>query len=144
MTSPLMTARPVRAALAVIGMTSMAIGLSGCFADPGSGFAALDRPAEARDALPAEPPDSEDLLFDPESARFVADDDGARLYLARGPGSQFCLLVYVEGPVPGVACSGGTWLGFEIPGHEYEVRADGMPAPEGATALSPNVYVVDD
>jgi hypothetical protein len=144
MTSPVMTMRPMRTALALIAMASLAMGLSGCFFDRGSGFAVLDRPAEARDVLPAELPDSEDLIFDPESARFVAEDDDRQLYLASDGASGICLLVYEADPVPFVGCSEGRWLGLEGRGYEYEVRADGMPASEGAIALSPNVYAVDD
>ena len=137
--------RHLKTALALIAVGSLAIGLSGCFFNPSSGFAVLDRPAEARDALPAELPDSEDLIFDPESARFVADDDGVPLYLASDGASGICLLVYAAAsPVPHVGCGGGQRLGLKGPGFKYEVRADGMPAPDGATALSPNVYRIDD
>lgn len=124
-------------------MIALAIGLSGCI-DPGSGFAVLDRPAEPADALPVDVPGSDDLSFDPASARFVADDDGTRLYLAEGRHSATCLIVYSGDVEPLVGCGGGQWFGIGDRRVRYEVRADHMPAPDDATALSPNVYRLDD
>lgn len=143
MGSPMTTTRPVPSALAATAVIALAIGLSGCI-DPGSGFAVLDRPAEAGDALPVDVPDSDDLSFDPASARFVADDDGTRLYLAEGRHSTTCLLVYSDDAEPFIGCGGGGWFGIGDRRVRYEVRADGMAAPDDATALSPNVYRVDD
>jgi hypothetical protein len=143
MTSPVMTMRPARTALAVTVMTALAIGLSGCL-DGGSGFAVLDRPAESADALPTDLPDYAFDNLDPESARFVADHDGVELYLTRGADSGICLLAYPNAEDWVVGCSGGRWLKVGGRSTKYEVRADGAPAPEGATALSANVYLLAD
>ena len=123
----------------VVGLAtaSAAAGLAGCAS--GSGFAELDRPAEARDGLPSGLPAEAYDQLDAESARFVGNDRGARLYLMKGAESGICLLVWPEDDRWFSGC-GGDHFTVANPTRTYEVWADGALPVKGATQLSPNVF----
>ncbi len=129
--------RPVL--LGLIGL-AMVLGVTGCVS-VGSGYGALDREAEAGDALPADLPNYayDDLVMD--SARLVGEHDTNRLYLARGTRSAICILVYPDNVNWVVACGGDRgWLGVTGPSGNYLVVPEGAVPPGDATPVAPNVF----
>ena len=130
-------------ALTAVG-AGLAIATTGCTWGSGSGYAVLDREAMPDDALPDGLPAYAFEELDPESARYVGEHDGARLYLSQGRMTgTICLLVYLsEGVDWFTGCGGGGGrLGVSGSSGSYEVRPDGTPVPDGAVAISPNVSV---
>lgn len=121
-------------------LAAAGFGLTGCTSNAG-GFEVLDRPADASDELPADLPANATENYDAGSARFVAEDDGRRLYLLKNEESKVCLLVY--SPDNWLIGCGGDH--FKLSGREaaYEVWADGHAPVEEGNKLSPNVYAVD-
>lgn len=130
------------ASAAAVGL-SVVLGLTGCSGSgSGSGFAVLDAAAEPGDTLPTDLPDYADDRLDPASSRFVGEHDGDRLYLAKGENATICLLVYSNDRDWVIGCSRGDGT-VSSGSRAYAVRPDAAPAPEGATELSPNVFVID-
>ncbi|RXZ72456.1 hypothetical protein [Agromyces albus] len=133
-----MSALKLASVVAVVLLAGM--GLAGCIS-PASGFAVLDRAAEAGDALPKDLPDYADDSLDPTTSRFVGEHDGDRLYLARGDNSAICLVIYPNNEEWVVGCGeGGGLTAVSGPSGTYEIRPDGAPAPTGAEEISPNVF----
>lgn len=120
-----------------LGAAAVALVVAGCAS--GSGLAELERPADARDGLPAALPAEAYDHLDAESARFVAEDRGARLYLVKGTESGICLLVWPADERWFSGC-GGDHFTVGSPTRTYQVWADGVLPVAGATQLSPNVF----
>jgi hypothetical protein len=114
--------------------------LTGC-AIGGSSYSVLDRAPEASDALPTVL-DSEDLGIDRDTARYVGERDGTRLWLARGEEDLgVCLVVFPEFGDWVAGCGGGDLaLGANGQREAYLVRPDIAPAPRNAERISENVY----
>ena len=130
----------VRAAAATVTVLS-AVALSGC-TGVGAAYAVLDREAEARDEVPADLPGYAWDNVDQATARFVGEDEGTSLWLARArDDTSACLLAYADEESWVLGCGGGGAL-FSVGGMTgtFTVVPDGAPAPEGMTRVSENVY----
>lgn len=112
--------------------------LTGCMS--GTSYAVLDREAEAADALPGA---VETELLEPETARFVGEDDGASLWLVRGvEASTICLVAYRTDDAWVSGCSGeGGGLAVRGEVGSWEVAPDGAPAPAGTRKLFDNIFI---
>ncbi|RUQ07226.1 MULTISPECIES: hypothetical protein [unclassified Microbacterium] len=129
----------VRAAAAVVALSTVA--LSGC-TSVGAAYAVLDREAGARDEVPADLPGYAWDDVDQATARFVGEDEGTSLWLARArDDASACLLAYADEESWVLGCGGGGAL-FSVGGMTgtFTVVPDGAPAPEGMTRISENVY----
>lgn len=122
----------------ILGVAAL---LTGCTSS-GVTYSGLDGKAEAVDELPEIVQDS-DAEIDVESARFVGEQDGASVWLARGEQPDTVCLVASEADDWVVSCGaeGGPMTVAGEPG-KYVVVPDGAPAPENATELSDNVYFI--
>ncbi|WP_062465538.1 hypothetical protein [Demequina maris] len=112
--------------------------LAGCTGSGEDSYADLDREAADGDALPAAVL-AEATYLDASSSRYVGEDDGVALWLARGadPDVHLCLVAVPEDEDWVVGC------GYEVFGQSvgtFAVRPDGAEPPEGFTAVSENVY----
>lgn len=77
---------------------------------------------------------------DASTSRFVADHEGASIWLAEGlEGTTVCLIVDAGADAWVVGCGGAPTRVGGLTG-SFEVVPDGAPAPEGATQISENVY----
>lgn len=129
-----------RAAAAAVAALS-AVTLSGC-AGGGTAYAVLDREPEARDEVPADLPAYAWDDVDQATARFVGEDEGTSLWLARArDDASACLLAYADQESWVLGC-GGDGASFSIGGiaGTFTVVPDGAPAPEGMARVSENVY----
>ncbi|WP_206446621.1 hypothetical protein [Agrococcus sp. KRD186] len=124
------------AALLAMAAATMLTGCSG-----GIGISDLDRAATETDGLPAgwTYPDSMDVEFIEESARLAGAHDDSQLWLMRTSGG-LCLVVYADGASDHWACSGGAPITMGGPDSRFTVIPDDGVAPEGAVAISENVY----
>lgn len=125
-----------------VGLFAM-LALTGCI-NLGSGFSALDRAAEAGDALPTDLPGYAYDNVDPASGRLVAEHDGNTLYLAKAKeADRVCLLVYSNSTDWVIGCGGAPAFGAGGPSGSYLVRADGpdgAPKPDGYVEIAKNVF----
>ncbi|MFP7759860.1 hypothetical protein [Marisediminicola sp. LYQ85] len=139
-----MRARFRSAGATIVAVSVMAV-LAGCVGGT-SDFAVLEREPGPGDALPDLPGYAFDDL-DMSSARFVGEHDGTDVWLARSGdsvvGLGVCLIVSPEGGDWHVACGGTGQLEIDGPGGRFEIRPDDSPTPEGATAVSENVFAFD-
>ena len=113
--------------------------------NPGSGFAALDRAAEASDALPTGLPAYAYDDIDQASSRLVGEHDGNSLYLVRArEADRVCLLVYPNSTEWVLGCGGAPEFGVSGPSGSYVIRADApaaAPTPEGHShEIATNVF----
>ncbi len=130
----------VRATLASVAVLSV-VALSGC-TGVGPTYAVLDREAGARDEVPADLPGYAWDDVDQATARFVGEDEGTSLWLARArDDTSACLLAYGDEESWVLGC-GGDGAPFSLGGvtGTFTVVPDGAPAPEGMTRVSENVY----
>ncbi|MFJ6550452.1 hypothetical protein [Microbacterium sp. NPDC091676] len=130
----------VRATLASVAVLSV-VALSGC-TGVGATYAVLDREAGARDEVPADLPGYAWDDVDQATARFVGEDEGTSLWLARArDDTSACLLAYADEESWVLGC-GGDGAPFSLGGvtGTFTVVPDGAPAPEGMTRVSENVY----
>lgn len=129
-----------RRALAALLLAVAATALAACSA--GSGLSDLDRDAQERDQLPAgfSFPELEQSEIITDSARMVGTHEGGQVWLARTT-DGLCIGLYADGASDRWACSGGTPMTMGMPGAHYTVVADADVPPEGATAISENVFV---
>lgn len=132
-----------RGRAAALFSLSVVLLLAGC-SSSGVSYSVLDRAAEASDALPAAVVDGVDEI-DIESARFIGARDGTSLWLAKAERTDtVCLVVYPNDEDWVVGCGAeGAELGVGGPSGDYALVPDGMPAREGATKITENVYLVD-
>jgi hypothetical protein len=129
------TTRTTVACATALGLAAL---LSSCAsAQP---FAIFDREPQASDALPDAVSDE---FIDVDTARFVGDDDGTRLWLVRPSEHEdgICLVAYQSDEVWLSGCSDrGTRVGIGGEVGSYEVVQDGWPAPEGTEKVFDNVF----
>lgn len=133
-----MSMRPM---LLAISAAAAAMLLAGC---SGTGdYRDLHRERQTADELPAVALEAESAIL-PDTSRLVGEHEGAQLWLARAEEGGVCLVVDPGDDGWGVTCAGaGGGLRTGDPSVEYIVVTDDQPAPEGATAISHNVYVLD-
>lgn len=116
------------------------LALTGCVGGGDGGFAVLDREATAddavRDAVRSELPEYA------ESARFIGEHEGDRLYVLRTDRNLHCILVdpgeQSDGSEKWVTACGARGA---VSSGRYGLVPDGHPIPTGATQISDNVYV---
>ncbi|WP_062312909.1 hypothetical protein [Demequina rhizosphaerae] len=123
-------------ALAVAALAALL--LAGCTGGGEDGYADLDREAADGDALPAAVL-AEATYLDASSSRYVGEDDGVALWIARGadPDVHLCLVAVPEDEDWVVGC------GYEVFGRSvgtFALLPDGAEAPDHATPVSANVY----
>ncbi|RUQ98116.1 hypothetical protein [Labedella endophytica] len=132
-----------------VGLTAglglvMAAALAGC-ASPG-GYAVIDaEPAADSPALPELPDYALDNV-DESTLRYAGDDDGTPLWLGVGAETAtMCLFAYPNETEWIVSCGGDAGpLEMSGAGSTYRLQPDGMPVPDGWTAVSENVLVRGD
>ncbi|WP_062527672.1 hypothetical protein [Demequina rhizosphaerae] len=112
--------------------------LAGCTGGGEDGYADLDREAADGDALPAVVL-AEATYLDASSSRYVGEDDGVALWIARGmdPDVHLCLVAVPEDEDWVVGC------GYEVFGRSvgtFALLPDGAEAPDRAAPVSANVY----
>jgi len=134
-----MTVMP-RFRLAAVGALAVAsvVLLAGCSAQQNA-FTDLQGERGASDELPQLADHAYDDL-DVSSSRFVGEHEGTSLWLAQGlEDSSVCLVADPGDDDWVVGCGGG---GTKVVGRagSFEIVPDGVPAPEGATQVSENVY----
>ena len=118
--------------------------LTGCVG--GEGFAVLDREATADDVI------REGVLvdfsdnMDPDSARFVGEHNGNRLYVLTGEPNLYCILIDPgepeNGPEEWGSGCGSSSITTSGPAGKYTLVPDNYPIPSGATQISENVYTL--
>lgn len=81
----------------------------------------------------------------PDTIRFVADDDGDRLYLAKEADGGVCLAIVRDAYDwwSGCGADGGQFQ-VEDPPRTYVVRPDGSSEPDGGRRISENVFVIEE
>lgn len=128
--------RTPSAALLAVAAAAMLTGCSG-----GTNVGDLDRAATETDGLPAgwTYPEDMDVEFIEESARLAGVHDDSQLWLMRTSGG-LCLVVYADGASDHWACSSSAPLTMGGPDGRFTVIPDGGVVPEGAVAISENVY----
>ncbi|WP_062528983.1 hypothetical protein [Demequina rhizosphaerae] len=112
--------------------------LAGCTGGGEDGYADLDREATDGDALPAAVL-AEATSLDASSSRYVGEDDGVALWIARDadPDVHLCLVAVPADEGWVVGC------GDEVFGRSvgtFALLPDGAEAPDRATPVSANVY----
>jgi hypothetical protein len=93
-----------------------------------------------QDALPAGLPDHAYGDVDVDSIRYVGDDAGTQLWLARGTERDSVCLVRItniDSDDWQIGCSG---TAGPLTMGSYVVHSDGYPTPDDAVAISQNVY----
>lgn len=137
--SPFVLTRSLALGLPALGA---AVGLAGC-ASAGS-YGILDREPELLDQLPADTPMDAFGKLLPDTVRFVADDEGDRLYLAKDADGGVCLAIVRDDVDFWSGCGGGGGT-FEVenPERTYLVQPDGSSAPRDARRISANVSVLE-
>lgn len=130
----------MRRAGGVVGLgLVMAAALAGCAGS--GGYAVIDaEPVADSPALP-ELPDYAFDNVDESTLRYAGDDDGTALWLGVGTETAtMCLLVYPNETGWMVSCGGDVGpLEMSTGGSSYRLQPDGMPVPDGWTAVSENV-----
>lgn len=127
-----------------VAVACLGVLLGGC-AWSGASYEVLDRDRQASDELPEVVAAGSDDM-DADSARFIGEHDGVEFWLARTDAPEsVCLVVYPNDTdwVTGCGAYGGQ-LGVGGPSGDYLLMPDGLPAPEDATKLTENVYLVVD
>ncbi len=122
-----------------VGAAVLALSACGAEAHP---YSDLGGEATRQDALPASLPEYASRDLDIESSRYVGDDDGTRLWLARGAEEgTVCLVIVSAAEEWFVACGGeaGPMTTGGVVG-SYTVHADHHPIPDDAVEISANVY----
>ncbi len=122
-------------------MACSAFLLTGCIAS-GFPYAVFEEEAQPADELPSELPAYAGDGADLETARFVGEHDDSSLWLMRGAEkTDICILAWQDEAAWVLGCglaSGPVGIGGMA--GEFTVLPDGMPAPEGTTQVSENVY----
>lgn len=119
--------------------------LTGCVG--GEGFAVLDREPTADDVI------REGVLvefgddMDPDSARFVGEHNGNRLYVLTGEPNLYCILIdpgeQEDGTEKwGAGCAATGSMTTGTGSGQYTLVPDNYPIPSGATQISENVYTL--
>lgn len=131
-----------RFALPTLVAAAAAVMLTGCAAS--TGLTDLDREATEADALPELPEYAyDDVEIDPDSTRYVGEHEGTQLWLTRTAANGACLLSYPDSEGWLVGCTdGGLPLTTSGPGGSFTVIADDATPPEGAVAISENVFAL--
>lgn len=117
------------------------LGAAGC-TSTGSSYADLSGDPGPGDALPASLTSGEfGGELDLNSARSVGEHNGAQLWLVEGSErNQICLVAYVDGGGYSSCAAAGALLEMGLPASEFLVAPDTAGTPEGAVAISSNVY----
>ena len=114
----------------------MAITRSGVLSSP------IRREREAQDELPAL---GENALasVDVQTSRYVGEYEGTSLWLVEGrTDPPVCLIAASDGSEWTMACGSDAGLEMSSALGRFMVMPDSIPAPDGATAISENVYAL--
>lgn len=126
----------LRIASSTVPLAALAL-LAGCsFASPQ--LAVLDTDRVAADELPTLV-DGDYEPVDESSSRTVGEYEGVSLWVARGTESPVCLIAVAAADDWIIGC-GGAPVRVGGGDHTFELRADGVPAPDRMTRVSDNVY----
>lgn len=124
-----------------IAVACSAFLLAGCITS-GSPYAVFEEEAQPADELPAELPAYAGDGADLETARYVGEYDKSSLWLMRGAEkNDICILAWQDEAAWVLGCgfaSGPVGIGGMA--GKFTVVPDGVPAPEGTTQVSENVY----
>lgn len=125
--------------LALLATAAAALVLTACMMGFPS-YADLAGDPTQQDALPDGLPDHAYGDIDVDSSRYVGDDDGTQLWLARGTERDSVCLVSItdiDADDWQVACGGAAG---PLTAGSYVVHSDGYPTPDDAVPISENVY----
>lgn len=132
-----------RRLLAGIVIGTSALLFAGCSSD-GKSYSDLDLNADSTEALPDAA--QSDSRIDADSARFIAENQGAKVWLAWGSADDaVCVILEPVDGVVSVTCdNAGNELTARDGPTSYYVVADGANVPDAGdnVRLSENVYVV--
>ncbi|KAA9135727.1 hypothetical protein [Microbacterium caowuchunii] len=128
--------------MAVAGlMFAGVLALSGC-TSPDFPFQDLKRDRQPGDELPAAPGPAE-MDLDTSTSRFVGEYEGASLWLVQGNDAMsICLVIDTGAPDWHAACGGTLGVTASGTAGAFAVVPDGSSPPDGAIAVSANVYAV--
>lgn len=124
-----------------VALSAVAFALAGCTAT-GDTYSVLEQEAQPEDEVPSDLPSYAWDDADPTSARFVGEEEGTSLWLARASDDTgTCLLAYVDEETWVLGC-GGDGAPFRVGGiaGSFTVIPDGAHPPDGMAAISENVY----
>lgn len=126
-------------AIAALGAAVLTV-LVGCSASGGSGYALLDADASSDRSIPPLPDHALDDV-DEATLRYAGASEGTELWIARGAeGATVCLLVYPGEDGWVTACGGDSGpLETSSADATYRLQPDGLPVPDGWTAVTGNV-----
>lgn len=126
-------------ALALLATAAATLVLTACTAGSPP-YADLAGDPTEQDALPNGLPAHAYGDIDVDSIRYVGDDEGTQLWLARGAErDSMCLVSITDIDADDwvVACGG---VAGPLTIGSYVVHSDGYPTPDDAVAISENVY----
>ncbi|QEW00100.1 hypothetical protein F6J84_08305 [Microbacterium caowuchunii] len=122
-------------------MCSGVLALSGC-TSPDFPFQDLKRDRRPGDELPTVPA-PEEMDLDMSTSRFIGEYESASLWLVQGNDAMsICLIIDSGAASWHAACGGSLGLSTSGPGGAFAVVPDGSSPPDGAIAVSENVYAV--
>jgi hypothetical protein len=121
-----------------VAVALFALVLSGCTSAPA--YSDLDQSATAEDVLPDDLTEQAGEL-EPDTVRLAGRLDGNTYYLARGPESGVCVLVYRSGDDWAAACGGGTSVTVGYGGVTATVAPDGSPLLEDGEQVGNNLVI---
>lgn len=134
------------AAAAVAVALFVIVTLASCHSPAAAEYGVFERQQSLSDRLPDDVPMDAFGTLLPDTTRFVGEDDGERLYLAKDADDAVCLAIVGGDDDWWSGCTRGAAGVFSVehPPRSYAVRPDGVPGPEGSRQISANVYVVDE
>lgn len=126
----------------IVSTLGLTLTLAGC-SSSGVSYSILDREADAADELPAAVLATTDEI-DGSTSQLAGEYDGSTFWLASAVRPDtVCLVVYPNEDDWVATCGAeGGPIGVGGPSGNYILGPDGMPAPEDATQVADNVYVV--